>query len=104
MSKYPEKIVDCHMINLKTLLSLIVVILVLGCVPMKQDRRPYPEEALSWQLGAQAYTFNRFTFTEALDKIADCNLHYVEAYSRQEIGGGIKEQMNYRMSENSKTY
>ncbi|GEM_PF-41981 len=63
-----------------------------------------PEESLGWHLGAQAYTFNRFTFTEALDKIESCGLRYVEAYPQQKIGGGIEEKMDYKMSESSKKY
>ena len=35
-------------------------------------------EKLGWQLGCQAYSFNRFTFEEAVDKIASLGLHCVE--------------------------
>jgi hypothetical protein len=56
-----------------------------------------PEETLGWQLGAQAYTFNRFTFFEAIDKIKTCDLNYVEAYPGQTIGGGIEGKMDYKM-------
>ncbi|TKC55564.1 sugar phosphate isomerase/epimerase [Pedobacter hiemivivus] len=63
-----------------------------------------PEVSLGWKLGAQAYTFNRFSFTQALSKIDSCGLHFVEAYPSQIIGGGIQEKMDFRMSETSKTY
>lgn len=56
-----------------------------------------PEAKLGWQLGAQAYTFNRFTFAEALDKIKACDLSYVEAFPGQTIGGGIEGKMDYKM-------
>ena len=56
-----------------------------------------PEVSLGWKLGAQAYTFNRFSFTEALSKIDSCGLRYVEAYPQQVIGGGITEKMDYKM-------
>ncbi len=56
-----------------------------------------PESRLGWKLGAQAYTFNRFTFFEALDKIDSCGLKFVEAYPEQEIGGGIPGKMDYHM-------
>lgn len=57
----------------------------------------HPESELGWKLGAQAYTFRLFTFVEALDKIDSCGLDYVEAYSGQEIGGGIPGTMSYKM-------
>ena len=42
-------------------------------------------EKLGWRLGCQAYTFNRFTFFEAVDKTASLGLHYIEAYPGQRI-------------------
>jgi len=42
-------------------------------------------EKLGWRLGCQAYTFNRFTFFEALDKIALLGLRYVEMYPGQSL-------------------
>jgi len=42
-------------------------------------------EKLGWRLGCQAYTFNRFTFFEALEKIASLGLHYVEMYPGQRL-------------------
>ncbi len=38
-----------------------------------------------WRLGAQAYTFNRYTFYEALDKMASLGLDWVEMYPGQVI-------------------
>jgi len=59
----------------------------------------YPEAKLGWKLGSQAYTFNRFTFAEAVAKIDSCNLRYVEAYPGQRIGGGIEGTMGPDMNE-----
>ncbi len=42
-------------------------------------------EKLGWRLGCQAYTFNRYTFYEAVDKVASLGLHYIEAYPRQKL-------------------
>ncbi len=42
-------------------------------------------EAIGWRLGCQAYTFNRFTFFEAVDKVAKLGLHYIEAYPGQKL-------------------
>ncbi len=42
-------------------------------------------EKLGWHLGCQAYSFNRFTFYEAIDKTASLGLHYIEAYPGQKL-------------------
>jgi len=42
-------------------------------------------EKLGWKLGCQAYTFNRFTFFEAIDKVKALGLHYIEAYPGQTL-------------------
>ena len=42
-------------------------------------------EKLGWRLGCQAYSFNRFTFYEAIDKTARLGLHYIEAYPGQKL-------------------
>ncbi len=42
-------------------------------------------EALGWHLGCQAYSFNRFTFYEAIDKVHALGLHYIEAYPGQTL-------------------
>ncbi|RAJ08376.1 sugar phosphate isomerase/epimerase [Chitinophaga skermanii] len=54
-------------------------------------------EKMGWKLGAQSYTFNRFTLAEALDKLDSCGLHYVECYNGQNIGGGIEGKMDFKM-------
>jgi len=42
-------------------------------------------EKLGWRLGCQAYSFNRFTFYEAIEKNASLGLHYIEAYPGQKL-------------------
>lgn len=42
-------------------------------------------EKLGWRLGCQAYSFNRFSFYEAIDKTASLGLHYIEAYPGQRL-------------------
>lgn len=57
----------------------------------------YQEKRLGWKLGTQAFTFNRFSFMEAMAKTDSCKLSYIEAFPGQEIGGGIPGKMDYRM-------
>ncbi|MCS7305251.1 MAG: sugar phosphate isomerase/epimerase [Thermoguttaceae bacterium] len=40
-------------------------------------------EKLGWRLGCQAYSFNRFTFFEAVDKTASLGLKVIEMYPGQ---------------------
>ncbi len=42
-------------------------------------------ESIGWRVGCQAYTFNRFTFFEAIDKTAALGLQYIEAYPGQKL-------------------
>jgi len=44
-------------------------------------------EKLGWRLGCQAYSFNQFTFFEAVDKNASVGLRYIEAYPGQRLSG-----------------
>ncbi len=39
-----------------------------------------------WKLGMQAYSFNRFTFYEAVEKTKALGMEYIEAYPRQRLG------------------
>lgn len=42
-------------------------------------------EPLGWRLGPAAWSFNRFTFFEAVDKTAALGLHYIEAFEGQRL-------------------
>ncbi|MGQ9575102.1 MAG: sugar phosphate isomerase/epimerase family protein [Thermoguttaceae bacterium] len=48
-------------------------------------------EKLGWRLGCQAYSFNRFSFFEAVEKTASLGLRYIEAYPGQRLGGDHPE-------------
>jgi sugar phosphate isomerase/epimerase len=55
-------------------------------------------EKLGWRLGCQAYTFNRFTFFEAVDKTASLGLHYIEGYPGQQISKKLSAAMGTDMT------
>ena len=57
----------------------------------------HPESQLGWKLGAQAYTFNHFTFFEAVDKTKESGMSYIEAFPGQTIGDGIEGKMDFHM-------
>ncbi len=46
-------------------------------------------EKIGWRLGCQAYSFNRFTFFEAIDKTASLGLDVIEAYPGQALSKDI---------------
>jgi len=56
-------------------------------------------EKLGWQLGCAAYSFNRLTFYETIDKVAALGLHAVEAFEWQRLSKQKpKVQTNATMS------
>ena len=59
-------------------------------------------EKLGWRLGCQAYSFNRYTFFEAVDKNASLGLKWLEAYPGQKISAQIDEKMGPGMSADAK--
>jgi sugar phosphate isomerase/epimerase len=42
-------------------------------------------EKLGWRLGCQAYSFNRYSFAQALEKTASVGLKFIEAYPGQKL-------------------
>ena len=54
-------------------------------------------EKLGWRLGCQAYSFNRFTFYEAVDKNASLGLRVIEAYPGQTLS---KEKPDVKVGPN----
>ncbi len=47
-------------------------------------------EDLGWKLAVQCWTFKEYTFAEALQKIKELGLKYVEMFPGQKIGGGYE--------------
>jgi len=55
-------------------------------------------EKLGWRLGCQAYSFNRFSFFEAVDKNASLGLKYIEAYPGQVLYKGSSARMGRELT------
>jgi len=49
------------------------------------------EASKRWKLGMQVYTFNRFTFFEAVDKCKQLGIKYIEAYPGQALSPEHKD-------------
>jgi sugar phosphate isomerase/epimerase len=58
-------------------------------------------EKLGWRLGCQAYSFNKFTFFEAVDKNASLGLKYIEAFPGQKLtkDGSVPGSFDHGMSD-----
>ncbi|MGK6351095.1 sugar phosphate isomerase/epimerase family protein [Parapedobacter sp. DT-150] len=80
--------------HLNVFVLTTVIAMAMGVSALKAQQ---PEKKLGWYLSAQTYTFNRFTFFEAVDKTISAGLNSVEAFNGQEIGGGIEGKMDYKM-------
>jgi len=52
---------------------------------VSQENHPTTDAYDGWRLGIQAWTFNRFTFYEAVDKTASLGLDWIEAYPGQRL-------------------
>lgn len=55
-------------------------------------------EKLGWRLGCQAYSFNRFTLFEAIDKVNELGLLWLEAYPGQKFS---PEKQDVRFDHNA---
>lgn len=83
----------------KTVLLVLLFVLVVilsscsGTQIMAQEIHPSTDVYDGWRLGVQAWTFNRFTFYEAVDKTASLGLGWIEAYPGQPLS---KEQPDIR--------
>lgn len=73
----------------KTIAMLVLLTLCAAGAAMAQDVKmgggaPHAEK-LGWLLGCQAYSFNRFTFFEAVDNVKRLGLHTIEMYPGQKL-------------------
>ena len=79
--------------RLLTLLALAVA----ACV--SADPIPESYRQNGWFVGAQAYTFNRFSFFEAIAKTKEAGGNLIELYPGQALKPGSKEKTNHTMSD-----
>jgi sugar phosphate isomerase/epimerase len=70
----------------KMMMGMFACVATLGvCIASAAGGQPMPQ----WHLGTQAYSFNRFSFEEAVAKTKGLGLEYIEAYPGQRLGAGI---------------
>jgi sugar phosphate isomerase/epimerase len=71
------------------------VLLAAACVSVAQAKE-------KWRLGPQAYSFNRFTFAEAVAKAKLLNLKYIEIYPGQKLSADINAGVDHNMTAEQK--
>ncbi|MFV0592134.1 MAG: sugar phosphate isomerase/epimerase family protein [Draconibacterium sp.] len=59
-------------------------------------------EKAGWELGVQSYTFHKFTFCEAVDKVHELGLKNIEIYYGQQLGGDMEGTMTYKMDKETR--
>jgi sugar phosphate isomerase/epimerase len=74
------------------LLVCIIEVSIYGCHSSSKKLTP---QKLGWKIGVQAYSFRKGTFFQAVDKVEQLGLHYIEAWPGQNVGGGIKGTMKW---------
>ncbi len=79
-----------------TAISLVILLMLGFCIiysctqapktePLPTTFNPTIDAYDGWRLATQAYTFNRFTFFEAVDKAASAGIDWIEAYPGQRL-------------------
>lgn len=53
--------------------------------------------ASNWKIGVQMWTFNHFTFTQALDKVDSAGVKSIEAFWGMKLGGNMKGEFGASM-------
>lgn len=83
--------------SMKLTRVILLGLVVWGLSAAQGNAQQHPERKLGWNLSSQTYTFNRFTFFEAVEKTVSAGLNSVEAYPGQQLGGGMEGAMDYNM-------
>jgi sugar phosphate isomerase/epimerase len=84
-------------LTIVALCALCLTTLALPALAQQAAQGAPNAEKLGWRLACQAYSFNRFTFFEAVDKNASLGLRYLEAYPGQSLS---KEKPDVKFDHN----
>jgi sugar phosphate isomerase/epimerase len=79
--------------KMKVMVGMMTFVLCVCCLP----KAAMADSWQDWKLGMQAYSFNRFTFFEAVGKNAALEMKYIEAYPGQTLS---KEKPDVKMDHN----
>src|ERR1035437_6581438 len=88
---------------MKKITLFIVLSIFMSCIVPKIYAQQSKIEQAGWLLGAQSYTFHKFTFVETVDKMQQLGLKYVEVYFVQKLGEGFEGNMDFNMNAETQT-
>jgi sugar phosphate isomerase/epimerase len=91
------------------LLAIITILFFSSCNDQSASQQAAAESGKdsadvtkNWKIGVQMWTFMRFPFVTALDKVDSAGAKYIEAFPGQELGGGMKGAFGIDMSADEK--
>lgn len=82
---------------MKTIFSYFNILLLALLLSANGCTQQGKSEKTGWLLGVQSYTFHKFSYQEAIDKVEQLGLNYVEVYYGQTLGKDIEGTMDFRM-------
>ena len=84
---------------MKTYLVLVCLIGLTCCAALGEDKMDTSAaDGLGWKLAVQAWSFNKDTFFDAVDKTAACGIKCIEGIPGQKVSKDIKDGMGPGMS------
>lgn len=95
--------------KMKMFFFFLVSVLMVACNEVQQPDanagaldKDSGKNSEDWKIGVQMWTFNHFTFLQALDKADSAGVKHIEAYWGQPLGGDMKDSFGINMSDQSK--
>jgi sugar phosphate isomerase/epimerase len=86
----------------KTILVCSILVFNIILTKITAQNNQLIADSSDWKLCAQAWTFHKFNFATALDKIKEAGIQYVEMFPGQEIGAGIPGYTNFSMDKETR--
>lgn len=83
---------------MKGYLSIIIMLLVIAC-NTKEKPENHIYQSQQWEIGVALYSFNQFSFAEALDKSNKAGAEYIEGFSFHELGDEFKDRSILALSD-----
>jgi len=78
-------------------ITSVFITALFASIVIAAQTHPKTDAYPGWRLAVQAYTFNHYTFYEAIDKVASLGLEWIEAYPGQQLSAdhpGVKFDHN----------
>jgi len=83
----------------KKVISLILVVFLMG-IAMANCPKEHPQTDVykDWKLGVQAWSFNRFTLFEAIDKTRSLGLDWIQVFPGQKVSKDMDAKFGHLLS------